>query len=88
MNNNNRRKRRAQSATKVSTATEFTDFHGLLELFGLRRTTALQLIKAEPELKAATISLKSNGKKRGKRLFHVAKIRRWLEAKMLMSTDD
>ena len=36
-------KPRSPSEVAVSSATEWTDFHGVLELFGLRRSTAYHL---------------------------------------------
>jgi hypothetical protein len=78
---NTRKKPRAPSVVMVSPFTEFTDFHGLLVLFGLRRSLAYHLINNEPELKGASISLKGKGE-RGKRLFNVARFRKFLEAKL------
>ena len=60
----------------------------MLELFGLRRTTAYHLVKHEPELRTATISLKGKSENRGKRLFNVPQFRRWLESKQLIEPED
>jgi hypothetical protein len=66
----------------VGPATEWTDYHGILELFGLRRSTAYHLVNNEPALKGASISLKSEHEVRGKRLFNVPKIRQYLNSKL------
>jgi hypothetical protein len=65
----------------VSALTEWTDYHGILELFGLRRSTADHLVNSEPALKGASISLKGEHEVRGKRLFNVPKIRQYLNSK-------
>ena len=78
-------KKRRPTATKVCPTTEWTDFHGILLLFGLRRSTAYHLVNSEPALKGASISLKSENEVRGKRLFNVAKFRAFLESKQLAS---
>ena len=80
-----KRKPRSPAGTKVGRETEWTDFHGLMLLFGLRRTTAYHLVTSEPALKGASISLKSENEVRGKRLFNVAKFRAFLESKQLVS---
>jgi hypothetical protein len=77
------RKKRTPTATKVGLATEWTDYHGMLLLFGLRRTTTYHLVETEPALKGASISLKGEHEVRGKRLFNVPQFRRWLESKMV-----
>jgi hypothetical protein len=85
---NNRTKRRSSrspSTIRVSPVTEWTDFHGLLELFGLRRSTAYHLTQTEPALRDASISLRGASEVRGKRLFNVKKFRRYLESKMITS---
>jgi hypothetical protein len=76
-----KRRPRRPSAVKVTAATEWTDYHGILELFGVRRSTAYHLCATEPMLKGASISLKSENEVRGKRLFNVAQFRRYLESK-------
>lgn len=78
-------KKRSPTATLVGPVTEWTDYHGLLLLFGLRRSTAYHLVSSEPALKAASISLKGEHEKRGKRLFHVPQFRRFLESKQIAS---
>lgn len=78
-------KKRRSTATKVCPTTEWTDFHGILLLFGLRRSTAYHLVNSEPALKGASISLKGADEIRGKRLFNVAKFRAFLESKQLVS---
>ena len=81
-NNANRKyKKRSPTATLVGPVTEWTDYHGLLLLFGLRRSTAYHLVSSEPALKAASISLKGEHESRGKRLFNVPQFRRFLESK-------
>jgi hypothetical protein len=74
-------KKRPRSPTSVSVGpeTEFTDAHGVLKLFGIQRTFAYHLSKAG---QIKSISLKHDGEKRGKRLYHVPSIRRFLESKM------
>jgi hypothetical protein len=76
-------KKRRPTATKVCPTTEWTDFHGILLLFGLRRSTAYHLVNTEPALKGASISLKGADEIRGKRLFNVAKFREFLESKQI-----
>jgi hypothetical protein len=77
-----KRKPRAPSAIIVSPVTEWTDYRGLLELFALRRSTAYHMVETIPELKAATISLKGPGEKRGLRRFHVPTFRRFFASRM------
>jgi hypothetical protein len=72
-------KSRSPSEVSVSAATEWTDFHGVLELFGLRRSTAYHL---ENEGLIKSVSLAEHGEKRGKRLFHVPSIRAYLNSKL------
>ena len=78
-------KKRRPTATKVCPTTEWTDFHGILLLFGLRRSTAYHLVNSEPALKGASISLKGANEVRGKRLFNVAQFRAFLESEQLVS---
>ena len=61
----------------VSPVTEWTDFHGVNELFGLLRSTAYHLYG---EGLIESVSLKQPGEKRGKRLFNVASIRQYLNS--------
>jgi len=81
--NGKQQKARPSSHVTVSTATEWTDQSGILELFGLRRPTLYHLCKTEPQLRGATISLKSKSELRGKRLFHVGKFRAFLKSKQV-----
>jgi|SRR5215472_5757354 len=78
-----KRRRRSPSAISVGPVTEWTDFSGILLLFGLRRSTAYHLVNNEPALKGASISLKGKSEVRGKRLFNVPKFRAFLESKMI-----
>src|SRR5439155_14513046 len=48
-------KPRSPSEVSVSAATEWTDFHGVLELFGLRRSTAYHL-DAEGLIKSVSLA--------------------------------
>jgi hypothetical protein len=73
---------RSPSTVRVSRVTEWTDHSGILELFGLRRTTAYHLVETEPALKGASISLKGANESRGKRLFNVPQFRRYLQSKV------
>jgi hypothetical protein len=79
------KRKRGSTVTKVCPTTEWTDFHGILLLFGLRRSTAYHLVNSEPALKGASISLKGADEIRGKRLFNVAKFRAFLESKQVPS---
>lgn len=80
MTNKAKRKSRGPSAVSVGPETEYTDFHGLLKLFGIRRSTAYHLVE-EGVLKS--ISLKHGEEKRGKRLFHVPTARQYLNSRLL-----
>jgi hypothetical protein len=66
-------KSRPPARVVVSPATEWTDYHGVLELFGLRRSTAYYL--SEQGL-IKSVSLRNDQEVRGKRLFNVASIRK------------
>ena len=68
---------RGPAAVRVGPNSEWTDFHGVLELFGLRRGLAYHLHDIGA---IKSISLKDEGEKRGKRLFNVPSIRAYLEA--------
>jgi hypothetical protein len=72
-------KSRSPSEVSVSAATEYTDFRGVLELFGLRRSTAYHL---DNEGLIKSVSLAEHGERRGKRLFHVPSIRAYLNSKL------
>jgi hypothetical protein len=69
-----KRKPRGPAAVRVGPETEFTDFLGLQQLFGIRRSLAYHL---EEEGLLRSISLKKPGEKRGKRLWHVPTARRY-----------
>ncbi len=74
-----KRKPRGPAAIRVGPNTEWTDFHGLLELFGIRRSLAYHLDK-EGVIKS--VSLKNEDEKRGKRLFHVPSVRKFLNSRL------
>jgi hypothetical protein len=74
-----KRRPRGPAAVRVGPNTEWTDFLGLQELFGIRRSLAYHLVE-EGALKS--VSLKQPGEKRGKRLFHVASVRQYLNARL------
>ena len=73
------KKPRGPAKVIVSPVTEWTDFHGVNELFGLLRTTAYHLYN---EGLIESVSLKQPGEKRGKRLFNVPSIRRYLNSRI------
>ena len=74
-----KRKPRGPSAVRVGPNTEWTDFHGLLELFGIRRSLAYHLVEIGA---LKSVSLKDEGEKRGKRLFHVPSVRAYLNSRL------
>ena len=76
---NKGKKPRSRSEVAVSDATEWTDYHGILLLFGLRRSTAYHLSN---EGLIKSVSLREENENRGKRLFHVASIREYLNSKL------
>ena len=78
-----KKKPRGPSAIAVSPVTEWTDYHGILLLFVLRRSTAYHLVNSEPALKGASISVKGENEVRGKRLFNVPQFRQFLESKAI-----
>jgi hypothetical protein len=69
---------RSPSSVVVNEHTEWTDFHGIQCLFGLRRSTAYHL---DHEGLIHSVALKEPGEKRGKRLFHVGSVRQYIESK-------
>jgi len=71
-----KRQKRTVLPVKVSDATEWTDYRGVIELFGLKRGLAYHLIHNNL---IKSVSLRKPGEKRGKRLFNVASIRRYLD---------
>jgi hypothetical protein len=74
-----KRKPRGPAVTRVGPNTEWTDFHGLLKLFGIRRSLAYHLVETGA---IKSISLKDKSEKRGKRLFHVPSARKFLNSKI------
>jgi len=74
-----KRKPRSPSAVLVSPFSEFTDYHGVLQLFGIRRSTCYHLFKAGL---IQSVSLAEGHEKRGKRLFCVPSIRAYLNSKL------
>ena len=83
LTNTIKRKKCPSTPVKVSAVTEWTDYTGILELFGLRRPTTYHLVATEPALRDASISLRGEHESRGKRLFSVSKFRAFLESKQL-----
>jgi hypothetical protein len=75
-----KKKPRGPAEINVGPETEFTDYHGILKLFGLRRSTAYHLVNAGL---IKSISIKHDEESRGKRLFHVESIRSFLNSKLL-----
>ena len=73
-------KPRSGATVIVGPASEWTDFHGILLLFGLRRSLIYYLLNTQPELRGASITLTAD-KPRGKRLFHVPSFRAFMEAR-------
>jgi hypothetical protein len=74
-----KRRPRGPAAVRAGPNTEWTDFHGILELFGIRRSLAYHLAK---EGLIISRSLKHGGEKRGKRLFNVPSVRRYLNSEV------
>jgi hypothetical protein len=74
-----KKKPRGPAKVVVSPVTEWTDYLGVLELFGLRRSTAYHL---DNEGLIQSVSLRQPGEKRGKRLFNVPSIRRYLNSRI------
>jgi hypothetical protein len=73
-----KRKPRGPATVIVGPETEYTDFHGLLKLFGIRRSLANHLVE---EGFIESVSLAEEGEKRGKRLFYVPSARQYLNSK-------
>jgi hypothetical protein len=71
--------KRSPAAVLVSPLTEWTDYHGVHLLFGLRRSTAYHLDK---EGLIKSVSLAEGAERRGKRLFNVPSIRTYLHSKL------
>jgi hypothetical protein len=74
-----KKKKLRPTSVLVGPLSEWTDFHGLQLLFGIRRSYAYHLVD---EGLIKSVSLKQPGEKRGKRLFHVASIRRYLDSRI------
>ena len=74
-----KKKSRGPARVVVSPVTEWTDFHGVNELFGLLRSTTYHLYN---EGLIESVSLRQPGEKRGKRLFNVASIRGYLNSRL------
>jgi hypothetical protein len=58
---------------------EFVDWQGLQACFSIKRSLAYQLLR-DGKIKA--VSLRRDGKDRGKRLFNVASVREFLRKQM------
>jgi hypothetical protein len=58
-------------------AVEFTDTDGLRSMFGIKRSLAYQLLGAGD---IRGVSLRRQGRSRGKRLFDVASVREYLQS--------
>jgi len=71
-------KKNRPTSVVVSPNTETTDFRGIQELFGIRRALAYHLAATG---QIESFSLKEGGESRGKRLFDVASIRKFLSLK-------
>jgi hypothetical protein len=75
-----KKRSRSPAAVSVGPETEYTDYHGILKLFGLQRTTAYHLFKSG---QIKSISLKHGDEVRGKRLYHVPSIRQFLNSRLV-----
>jgi hypothetical protein len=74
------KKKQRPTSVAVSSLSEWTDFHGLQLLFGIRRSYAYHLVD---EGLIKSVSLKQPGEKRGKRLFNVPSIRQYLNSRIV-----
>lgn len=74
-----KKKKLRPTSVVAGPVSEWTDFHGLQLLFGIRRSYAYHLVD---EGLIESVSLKQPGEKRGKRLFNVASIRRYLNSRL------
>jgi len=72
------KKKQRPTSVVVSLHTETTDYLGVQELFGIRRGLAYHLAETG---QIESISLKEKGEVRGKRLFDVRSIRKFLDSK-------
>jgi hypothetical protein len=61
----------------ASGAVEFTDTDGLRSMFGIKRSLAYELLNAGA---IRGVSLRRQGRNRGKRLFEVASVREYLHS--------
>jgi len=68
-----------ESAANTAQAPEFVDSKGLECLFGIRRSRAYALL-AEGSIRG--VSLRRRGQLRGKRLFDVDSVRKFLRSRM------
>jgi hypothetical protein len=68
---------KAPSSVAVGPRSEWANHHGVLELFGIRRTMAYWLAK---EGLIESVAVTHNGKKRGVRLFNVPSIRQYIDS--------
>jgi hypothetical protein len=73
------KKPRSPSEVAINACTEWTDYHGIHLLFGLRRSTAYHLAN---EGLIKSVSLREENERRGKRLFYVPSIRKYLNDKL------
>jgi hypothetical protein len=74
-----KRKKREAATVRVGPNSEWTDYLGFQELFGIRRSLAYHLAQIGA---IKSISLRESGEKRGKRLFHVPSARQYLNARL------
>jgi hypothetical protein len=71
---------RGPATVRVGPNSEWTDYLGFQELFGIRRSLAYHLAQIGA---IKSISLRESGEKRGKRLFHVLSARQYLNSRLL-----
>ena len=74
-----RKSKERPTSVLVGLQSEWTDFHGIQLLFGIRRSYAYHLVD---EGLIQSVSLKQPGEKRGKRLFNIASIRQYLNSRI------
>jgi hypothetical protein len=74
-----KKRTRGPTDVRVSPNSEWVDHHGLLELFGIRRSLAYHLVVTGL---IKSVSLRERSERRGKRLFYVPSIREYLESKL------
>jgi hypothetical protein len=70
---------KAPSSVAVGPHSEWANHHGVLQLFGIRRTMAYWLAK---EGLIESVAVTHGGKKRGVRLFNVPSIRTFIESQI------